>query len=112
MTTCCTTSSRLPKRWPPKDPRETRVVEFDFSAIGAVVSGQVLSVVAYSSFGVVDESPAAILGGMPYVEGAFVRQQVIGGVDLVDYYVTCEATVDGGDRRVLAGVVPVRNKAP
>ena len=104
----CSTSSTTPTRWPAKDPRVPVVVEFDFSRLGGAVSDVVIGVSAYSQFGIDDAAPAGILSGAAFVDGAVVRQTIADGVEMVDYYLTCQANVSGYGQAIFAAVLPVR----
>jgi hypothetical protein len=92
---------------PAKDPRETVEHVFVFPAD---VSGEVvMSVLAWSKFGRRDAQPELVLDGPPIIAGPAVLQRLRAGLDLVDYYIDCEATV-AGQRVVATIVMPVREK--
>ncbi len=95
------------QRWPDKDPRETTTIAFTFPGL---VSDVLMDVDAYSQYGENDPDPKRIFAGDLSVDGNVVTRAVgAGGVDLVDYYVDCVATV-AGQRLVAALVLPVRTK--
>ncbi len=100
----------MTERLPVKDPGESVVVLFDFSAETASVSSpSVTSSVRWSLPG--DASPSAVLDGAPSISGsnaAHVLQRVDGGVDLTDYALRCTAMSAEGDVLVVPAVLPVR----
>lgn len=93
-------------RWPDKDPSDSIVVEFDFSAYAESVSAPVVTV---QVAGDVDPSPSSILSGSPTVEGAIVRQRLVAGLNGVDYFLQALAVVDGNPLTVHA-ILPVRDR--
>lgn len=98
-------------RWPDKDPNEQVNVAFDFSAATASVSSPTISVSVRWQYGpTADATPAAILSGTPTIVGAVVYQRVIGGVDKVDYLLTCTATSAAGEVLEVPAIQPVRLK--
>lgn len=110
MSTICSCSSGGSgevTRWPAKDPSIPVIVEFDFSGVTASVSAPAFLVDAYSRFGAEDANPTAVLLGGD-VQGAVVRKTVSGGVDLVDYYITCRVARADGTPDLLVGMLPVR----
>lgn len=90
-------------RWQDKDPADTVTVEFDFSADAASVSAPTITVTVLSG---TDESPAAILSGAPTIDGAKVRQRIVGGTDGVEYGLQCVASA-GGDPLTIEAILPV-----
>lgn len=111
MNTCTACSASEVTRWPPRDPREPVIVEFDFSGLGLTVSGVTVAVAGqYSPLGAKDPNPAAILSGAPTISGALVRQAINGGVDMVDYVIECIGTPINLTPKVIAAVLPVRTK--
>lgn len=103
--------STIVEVWPAKDPREEVFVEFNFSDAGTITTPEV-TVTTYSRFGATDPAPAGILSGAPAImEGnQKVRQKVVGGVDLVDYYIDCRARTAAGEWLVIPAMLPVREK--
>lgn len=93
-------------RLPEKDPRESYSITLTFPG---PVSDVIMSVDSYSNYGVPDANPGDIFHGSYVINGATVTQKVRNGVDLVDYYIDCVATV-GPDRLVSAAMLPVRTK--
>jgi hypothetical protein len=74
--------------FPTKAPEETRTVTFDFSAyvgVGVLMSPVVTIVTKHGT----DPTPSAMLRGAPVVSGQQVLQSVTGGVDKVDYIISC-----------------------
>jgi len=98
-------------RWADKDPNETPVVEWDFSADTASVSAPSVSVSVRWFYGPsTDTAPSSILSGAATVVGAKVYQRTTGGVDKVDYLMTCTATAADGTILELPAILPVRAK--
>lgn len=65
----------------------------DQMPFGASIVGTVIVVAVYSG---VDTDPSAILSGDPsLVDGYFVKQAVIGGLQGVTYLLTCTVAVSG-----------------
>lgn len=95
-------------RWADKDPRESFTISFAFPGVPTDV---VINVDVYSQYGLTDPNPESIFNGSFQVNGNVVSQAVARdqGVDLVDYYIDCVATVNG-ERLVAAGCLPVRTK--
>lgn len=87
-----------------KDPWESVVVEFDFT--GELVSIDSATVVVTPVNGT-DAGASAMLEGALQIIGSSVYQRVRNGVDKLNYKLRCEA-VSGSDKRVRAGVLPVR----
>ena len=98
------------KRLSAKDPSETKTVTFDYAREhpGATLTAPVVTPTVHAG---VDATPSAVLLGSPQVQGQRVLQQVhggVGGVDFVDYLLTCTATVNGGPASVRTAILPVR----
>lgn len=90
---------------PDKDPAESVVVEFAFDGeLAAIDSATVVATLLNGA----DPDPAAMLDGLPQIQGTSVLQRVAGGVDQVNYKLRCTAT-HGEDVRVRAGIIPVRS---
>lgn len=94
-------------RFAPKDPAESVVIDFDFSAEASSLSSPS---VACSTLWSATNDTTDIRSGSPQVSGAHVLQRVAGGVDLTDYGLSCTATSASGDILVVAGVLPVRKQ--
>ena len=90
---------------PVKDPGESIVMEFDFTADLPAVAAATVTITPDARGG--DPNAAAMLVGMPQVAGAVVRQRVQGGIAGVAYVPRCVAT-NGADVRVLADVLRVQ----
>lgn len=88
----------------PKDPAESIVVTFDFSANAISVSAPVVSVRVISG---TDAAPSALLSGSPQVQGATVLQRIVGGVSGVWYELRCQADDPSGNRWVATDDLPV-----
>ncbi|MCL2656826.1 MAG: hypothetical protein FWD62_05280 [Betaproteobacteria bacterium] len=98
-------------RLPIKDPEESVVIEFDFSAEAASVSSPlVVASIEYSGPDDADPAPMAVLSGVPQVLGASVLQRVQGGIAGTDYGLRCLAITEAGDALVASAVLPVREK--
>lgn len=89
---------------PDKDPAESVVVEFAFDGELAAIDSAVVAVTLAAG---TDAAPAALLDGLPQIQGASVLQRISGGVADANYRLHCTAT-HGEDVRVRAGVLPVR----
>jgi hypothetical protein len=95
--------------FPTKDPSESITVTFDFSAETTAVTAPTVTNSVMWSY-TTDPSPSAMLSGSAQVSGALVLQRVLGGVDLTNYGLRCQATAANGDTLVVAGVLPVRKQ--
>lgn len=95
-------------RWADKDPRESFTISFTFPGPPTDI---VMTVDVYSPYGESDANPESIFNGSYVVNGNVVARAISrdAGVDLVDYYIDCVATVSG-ERLVSALVLPVRQK--
>lgn len=95
--------------WPAKDPDESLVSAFDFSAEidpGETLSSVLCSIAVLAG---VDASAASVLFGSPTIAGGVVLQPFHGGVDGVTYTLRCVATLAPTGRvLVLAANLPVR----
>jgi hypothetical protein len=93
-------------RWPDKDPREGFTISFTFPGPPTDV---VINIDVYSPYGRTDDDPESLFVGSFEVRENSVIQRIArdSGVDLVDYYIDCVATVNG-QRLVAAGCLPVR----
>jgi hypothetical protein len=90
-----------------KTPDEIVTVEFDFSAVAAVVTSPVLTVSVYSG---VDTTPSDIVSGTPQIVGAKVLQNITGGVLRAVY--ALDMQVDAGvERFVLRALLPILRPA-
>ena len=91
----------------PKDPAEVKVIGFDFGDQTMNPTAPIVTAAWHG--GAVDLAPAAILDGEPYVQGTWVLQRVIGGVDRAYYALRAACDDPAGNHHVMAGVLPVRN---
>lgn len=95
--------------WPAKDPAESLVCGFDFTAEldpGETITSAALSVDLLAG---VDPTPAALLFDLPTIAAGVVLQPFRAGVDGATYRLRCEATLDPTGRvLVLAATLPVR----
>lgn len=95
----------MTSRFDTKDPSETVTVAFDFSNIG-IPSNPAVEIAARRG---TDASPGLMLETAPFVQGNLVFQQVVGGLDDVDYAVRCLADI-GTDRLLIDAILPVRTR--
>lgn len=95
--------------WPAKDPAESLVCAFDFTAEldpGETISSVLVSV---SLLAGVDPTPAALLFDLPTIAAGVVLQPFRAGVHGATYKLRCVATLDPTGRvLVLAANLPVR----
>lgn len=95
--------------WPAKDPAESLVCGFDFTAEldpGETISSVLVSV---SLLAGVDPDPAAMLFDLPTIAAGVVLQPFRAGVHGAVYKLRCVATLDPTGRvLVLAANLPVR----
>ena len=89
-----------------KDPSETVILGFDFSALTSSPSSPVVSIARAS--GTADPSPAAMLSGSPSVSSGKAIQRVVGGLIGANYVLRCQVDAPDGSRYILSGVLPVR----
>ncbi|SCX40392.1 hypothetical protein [Nitrosospira sp. Nsp1] len=82
-----------------KDPEESIVLTFDFSAVAATVANPQISIEVISG---ADPDAQAMRSGSPQVDGSKVLQLVVGGVDGVDYHLRCEG--ESGAEKLVIGV--------
>lgn len=92
---------------PIKDPAESVVIEFDFSAELASIGSASTSASVYGDG--TDPDVATLLEGAPQISGTSVLQRVRkdSGIAGLDYKLRCVATT-GADVIVRADVMPVR----
>lgn len=93
---------------PFKDPGETLLVEFDFSAelaAGETIETAVISCVLLKGY---DVNPSGILADAAQLTTPKVFQLISGGVDGSYYKISCTASTSGGEIIILKAVVPVR----
>ncbi len=90
---------------PDKDPAESVVVEFAFDGELTAIDSATVTVALLAG---TDTAAAAMLDGLPQIQGTSVLQRVGAGVDQANYRLRCTAT-HGEDVRVRAGVLPVRS---
>ena len=95
--------------WPAKDPAESLVAGFDFTAeldTGETIASALCSIAVLSG---VDPSAASVLFGSPTIAGGVVLQPFHAGVNGVTYTLRCVATLTPTGRvLVLAANLPVR----
>lgn len=95
--------------WPAKDPAESLVCGFDFTAEldpGETITSAALSVALLAG---VDPDPAAMLFDLPTIADGVVLQPFRAGVHGATYKLRCVATLDPTGRvLVLAANLPVR----
>jgi hypothetical protein len=89
--------------WQTKDPSETFLVDFDFSASLAAITTKTVTVEVESG---VDASPSSLLSGDPTVSGLIVQQRVTTGVPGCRYRFKCVAG-DGTNVFTLYSSMPV-----
>jgi len=94
---------------PAIDPSEVLDIAFDFkSEIGAAtISG--IPVVTVQVANGTDPVAGGQIFGIPVVAGAIVYQRRMAGVDGVDYYWRCTATLSDGRKLARGAVIPVRD---
>lgn len=95
--------------WPAKDPAETLVATFDYSA--ELDAGETIDVAetACTLLSGTDADPAEVLDSAPTIDAGTVLQRLTGGVDGATYTLRCQATLDPTGRiLVLAATLPVR----
>lgn len=93
-------------RWQEKDPGDSVVVEFDFSADATSITSPAIAVQV--SDALADPTPNAIKSGGITISGAKALQRLIGGVAGLDYYLQCTATNQNGDVLTIEAELPVR----
>ena len=96
------------KMWPEKRSAEAVTVTFRFARDlpAGVALAPGASVVITVRKGA-DAVPQAMLAGVPSVSGSDVLARIMGGLDGVQYLVTCIADTEAGDRLQLEAVLPV-----
>lgn len=94
--------------WPAKDPSESLVCGFDFTADLNDAETIASAVVSVSLLAGVDADPAAMLFDQATIAAGVVLQPFAGGVDGATYKFRCEATLSTGRVLVLAAMLPVR----
>lgn len=90
----------------PKDPSESVILGFDFSALTSTPSNPSVTIARAS--GTADANPSAMLSGSPSVSSGKALQRVIGGVAGCNYVLRCQVDAPDGSRYILSGVLPVR----
>lgn len=90
---------------PIKDPSESVVIEFDFSAELQTIDSATVSIAVVGA--VDDPGVAQMLVGAAQINGASVLQRIEAGVPGARYKVRAVAT-GGEDVRVLAGMIAVQ----
>lgn len=89
-----------------KDPEESIVLTFDFSAIAKTITNPKITVDVISG---VDANSGTMLSGDPQISDVKVMQQVVGGIDGADYHFRC--LVDSGtDKQVVPATLRVRKR--
>jgi phage gp36-like protein len=94
-------------KWIDKDPGDSIVVEFDFSASATGLTGTPTIAVQVSD-ALADPTPADILSGTVTVVGTTVRQRIVGGITGLDYFLQCTAVSSNGDTLTIESILPVR----
>lgn len=95
---------------PEKRPAEAVTVTFRFAReLPAGVSLEPGATVMLAVRKGTDVSPQAMLAGAPAVAGTDVLARVMGGMDGVQYLVSCIAETSNGDRLQLDAILPVAN---
>jgi hypothetical protein len=89
-----------------KDPEESIVLTFDFSAIAQVIANPEISVEVISGE---DANPENTKSDDPQISGAKVLQRVVGGADGADYHFRCMAQ-SGTDKLVVPATLRVRKR--
>jgi len=84
---------------------ESVVVEFDYSGELTAPASAVVTVTPVNG---TDAGAAAMLDGAAQISGAKVYQRVQPGIAGLNYKLHCVAT-QGSDKRVRAGIIPVRD---
>lgn len=87
-----------------KDPSESIVVTFDFSALVTAISTAAVAIEVTEGN---DASASAMLSGAALVSGTKVLQRVNSGVDGCVYNLRCTVTTSDGSTYVLANTLPV-----
>lgn len=91
--------------FPAKDPRETIVVTFDFSAVAATVSNPVVTLSLSSGTDI--NPPAMLLGTAVVSDGNKVLQRVTGGNAGADYRLSCLIT-SGNQDLLISEILRIR----
>jgi hypothetical protein len=87
-----------------KDPAEQVPITFDFSDLVTVIdSAEATTATVYTG---IDASPGAMISGVPFIAGALIIQQVVGGIDGVSYKLRA-TIVSGSEKYVLTCILPV-----
>ena len=98
------------KTWPEKRPAEAVTVTFRFAR--ELPEGVTLApgaTVQITTRKGADLVPQAMLAGSAAVSGTDVLARLMGGLDQVQYLVTCTADTSTGDRLQLEAILPVAN---
>ena len=101
------TLNRQPEQLHPKDINEVDVLSFDFKAMlktGELINSAIVTCEAHVG---VDAGAAAVLSGVPEVDGSVVLQKVTGGVAGVIYRIRARVVLDSTRELVLAAWLPV-----
>jgi len=89
-----------------KDPEESIVLTFDFSAIAQTIANPEITVDVISG---ADSDPDTMRSGDPQISGAKVLQQIVGGVDGADYHFRC-IVESGINKPVVPATLRVRRR--
>lgn len=87
-----------------KDPTESIVVTFDYTALLTAISTASVSIAVDDGN---DANAAAMLSGAPSIVGTKVLQRVINGVDGCTYRLRCTVTKADGSIYVIGNTLPV-----
>jgi hypothetical protein len=106
------------KRLEEKDPGETVPLSWDFTDdiadIGdfTITTATIEVSVDRSLSRGTDPTPSALLNSSPQIDGFVVAQSITGGLDGVDYKVTCKAQIDSTPVSTIykTSILPVRTQ--
>lgn len=98
-------------RFEDKDPVESVVLEFDFAATAAALSGTpTVEVTVDPSQALLEPAPNGIKTGVISIVGTKVLQRVQAGVNLVDYFFRCTAVSTNGDTLTIDAAMLVKTR--
>jgi hypothetical protein len=95
-------------RLDPKDPAEKKLLVFSFAnqvEAGVAIASATVAVLVQTG---TDATPAAMLDGVPLINGSDVLQRLQGGISGVDYHLRCLATDGSGLVHLVSAVLPVK----
>lgn len=93
---------------PAKKPSERESFAFNFAQLlpaGVTIASAVWTVTVVQG---TDSNPSAMVSGSPLIQGSKVSQLIIGGVDGVEYCLSCQATFSDGQKPILCDTLWVR----